>query len=165
MTPQQLIDLKALCEKATPIGERCPEKMYLFCPEGDLIMQVRHRPDGNTDTNYEFYYAARTAVPELIERIEYLQERRTHHSAVTLTIHERTEKENTRLREQVETLRDGNEFILVRELRAQLGEAGTIIKMLLMRGPTTEHHNFTTCMDASCAVARAYLEKHGDKPT
>lgn len=70
-----LSELEELCNKATPLGERCPEQMYLFSADGGLVAQMRdyHGDDPNYSSDYEFYFAARTALPELIARVRELE--------------------------------------------------------------------------------------------
>lgn len=81
MTETFLKSLKEKAEKATPTGERCPEKLYIFSESGDLVMQVRGLGSQGTedplpmDDNYEFYYAANpAAILKLIEAHEIMSE-------------------------------------------------------------------------------------------
>jgi hypothetical protein len=79
LSDEQIQKLRELEAEATPLGERCPHKVYLFSKNGDLVVQMRGmgsqgKPDAiPMDDNYEFYYSIRKAAKALLDEIVELR--------------------------------------------------------------------------------------------
>lgn len=108
-----LTELKEAEKKATPApwgrqGSRYTENLVARIRGVDLFGEYRSVACGD---EADFIALSRNLCRPMIEEIEWLRTRRTHHSAVTLTLHEITKKKNEQLRTELAKARDSFRYI------------------------------------------------------
>lgn len=147
MTPETLSKLEQLAKSATPgpwtLSMSNQNVRVLPCHnDADEYISIRRTSEAGVADNQYIAALSPEVVLELIERIRFLETRRTHLNAVALTLHDETKKENE-------------------SLRAQLTKATEIIQswVTLLDNQMTKNMNNGKGHPWT-GKARAYLEKY-----